>query len=117
MTAAAVPPGIRPRARWLLPQPPDSAAIEALCQELKLPPLLCRLLVSRGFREPEQAKRYLRPRLDHLHAPETLGDMDRAVARIVRAIRGGESILVHGDYDVDGICSTTILTKAFRWLG
>ena len=73
--------------------------------------------MSRGFAGSEQAKRYLRPRLDHLHAPATLGDMDRAVERIVRAIRAKEMILVHGDYDVDGICSTTILTKTFRWLG
>jgi single-stranded-DNA-specific exonuclease len=85
--------------------------------ELKLPLLLCQLLVSRGFRDVESAKRYLRPRLDHLHDPATLGDMDRSVERIARAIRGREMILVHGDYDVDGICSTTILTRAFRWLG
>jgi single-stranded-DNA-specific exonuclease len=117
VTAAAVPQPVRPRSRWLLPAAPDSTAIEALCRELSLPPLLCRLLVSRGFAGSEQAKRYLRPRLDHLHAPATLGDMDRAVERIVRAIRAKEMILVHGDYDVDGICSTTILTKTFRWLG
>ena len=117
MTATAVRPSVRPHARWILPVAPDSSAIEALCTELNLPELLCRLLVSRGFREPEQAKRYLRPRLEHLHAPATMGDMDRAVDRIVRAIRAGEMILIHGDYDVDGICSTTILTKTFRWLG
>jgi single-stranded-DNA-specific exonuclease len=117
VTATAVRPSVRPHARWILPAAPDSAAIETLCRELNLPELLCRLLVSRGFREADQAKRYLRPRLDHLHAPATLGDMDRAVERIVRAIRGGEMIMIHGDYDVDGICSTTILTKTFRWLG
>ena len=117
MTATVVRPSVRPHARWILPAAPDSSAIETLCKELNLPQLLCRLLVSRGFREPEQAKRYLRPRLDHLHAPATLGDMDRAVERIVAAVRGGEMILIHGDYDVDGICSTTILTKTLRWLG
>ena len=117
VTATAVRSTVRPQARWLLPDAPDSSAIEALCRELKLPPLLCRLLVSRGFGEPEQARRYLRPRLEHLHAPDTLGDMQLAVERVVRAIRSGETIMVHGDYDVDGICSTTILTKTFRWLG
>lgn len=113
MTATA----IRPHSRWILPQAPDSGAIEALCGALNLPPLLCRLLVSRGHKDPENAKRYLRPRLEHLHDPATLGDMDRSVERIVRAIRGRETILIHGDYDVDGICSTTILTRTFRWLG
>ena len=115
MTATARP--IRPQARWLLPKALDSAAVEHLCAKLKLPPLLCRLLVARGFLDPEVAKRYLRPRLEHLHDPSTLGDLDRAVERIARAIRSGETVFIHGDYDVDGICSTTILTRTLRKLG
>src|SRR6478672_8639478 len=54
---------------------------------------------------------------DQLLLPEQLLDLDRAVERLVRAIRGGETILVHGDYDVDGISSTTLLTRALRALG
>lgn len=91
--------------------------METLCAELHLPQLLCRLLAARGHGEPEVAKRYLRPRLEHLNDPSTLGDLDRAVERIARAVRGREIILIHGDYDVDGICSTTILTKTLRRLG
>lgn len=113
MTATA----IRPQSRWVLPDAPDAVAVERLCLELKLPPLLCRLLAARGFVDPETAKRYLRPRLEHLHDPHTLADMDRAVERIARAIRAGETVLIHGDYDVDGICSTTILTRTLRRLG
>jgi single-stranded-DNA-specific exonuclease len=101
----------------VLPDTPDAAAIDLLCRELNLPPLVCRLLASRGYGDVESAKRYLRPRLEHLHDPSTLGDLDRAVDRIVRAIRDRETILVHGDYDVDGICSTTILVRTLRWLG
>ena len=108
---------VRPQSRWLLPNPPDPVAVARLSAELTLPQLLCQLLVSRGYRDVEDAKRYLRPRLEHLHDPSMLHDMDRSVERIVRAIRGGEVILVHGDYDVDGICSTTILTRTFRRLG
>ena len=113
MTATAA----RPQSRWILPTEPDAAAVRALAAELKLPELLCRLLVARGFGASDDARRYLRPRLDHLHDPSTLGDLDRAVERIVRAVKGGEMILVHGDYDVDGICSTTILTRTLRRLG
>ena len=113
MTATAT----RAPSRWLLPKAPDSEAVSRLCTELNLPALLCRLLAARGFLDPEIAKRYLRPRLEHLHDPSTLGDMDRAVDRIVRAIRNRETIFVHGDYDVDGICSTTILTRTLRRLG
>lgn len=113
MTATAA----RPQSRWILPTEPDAAAVRALAAELGLPELLCKLLVARGFSATEDARRYLRPRLDHLHDPSTLGDLDRAVERIVRAIAHGEMILVHGDYDVDGICSTTILTRTIRRLG
>jgi single-stranded-DNA-specific exonuclease len=115
MTAPA--PAARPRARWILPEAPDPAAVRALCDELMLPEPICRLLAARGHTPAERAKRYLRPRLDQLLPPEQLLDLDRAVERLVRAIRDGETILVHGDYDVDGISSTTLLTRAFRALG
>jgi single-stranded-DNA-specific exonuclease len=108
---------VRPQSRWLLPKAPDPVAVTELATALNLPELVCQLLVSRGHRDVETAKRYLRPRLDHLHDPSTLGHMDRAVERIVRAIRSNETIFIHGDYDVDGICSVTILTRTLRWLG
>jgi single-stranded-DNA-specific exonuclease len=115
VTATAAPS--RLQARWILPSEPDPAAVRALVEDLKLPDLLCRLLVARGFAATDDAKRYLRPRLEHLHDPSTLGDLDRAVERIARAIRANEMILVHGDYDVDGITSTTILARTLRRLG
>jgi single-stranded-DNA-specific exonuclease len=108
---------IRPQSRWILPKAPDPDVVATLCAQLNLPPLLGKLLAARGHGDPESARRYLRPRLDHLHDPSTLGDLDRAVERIVRAVKGGERILIHGDYDVDGICSTTILTRTLRWFG
>ena len=115
MTASALV--ARPRARWILPEAPDPAVVRSLCDELMLPEPICRLLALRGHSPAESAKRYLRPRLDQLLPPEQLLDLGRAVDRLVRAIRGGETILVHGDYDVDGISSTTLLTRAFRALG
>jgi len=107
----------RPRARWILPEAPDSAIVRALAEELLLPEPICRLLAARGFAPADTAKRYLRPRLDQLLPPEQLLDMARAVERLVKAIRGGETILVHGDYDVDGMCSTTLMTRALTALG
>ena len=115
MTASA--PVARVRARWILPEPPDPGVVRSLCDELLLPEPICRLLAARGHAPAELAKRYLRPRLDQLLPPEQLLDLGRAVERLVRAIKDGETILVHGDYDVDGISSTTLLTKAFRALG
>src|SRR5581483_7520831 len=81
-----------------------------LQQELHLPWALCKLLATRGLGAPDDAKAFLRPRLDHLHEPDCLADL-------VRALREGETILVHGDYDVDGICSTTLMVRAIRAVG
>jgi single-stranded-DNA-specific exonuclease len=110
-------PAARPRTRWLLPEPPDAVAVRALCDELQLPEPICRLLAARGHAPAETAKRFLRPRLDQLFPPSQLLDLDRAVERLVRAIRDNETILVHGDYDVDGMSSTTLMTRALRMLG
>ena len=112
--AAARP---RPQPRWVLPTAPDAAAVAALAAELRLPETVCRLLVARGHREPDAAKRFLRPRLEQLHQPAGLLGLDLAVERLARAVRSGETVFVHGDYDVDGICSTTLLTRAIRAFG
>ncbi len=103
--------------RWLPSPPADPAAVRALADALHLPPLVCELLVARGYPEVGSAKEFLRPRLEQLLPPAGMLGMDAAVERLVRAIRGGETILVHGDYDVDGICSTTIMVRVIRHLG
>ncbi|MGQ0714350.1 MAG: single-stranded-DNA-specific exonuclease RecJ [Gemmatimonadaceae bacterium] len=100
-----------------MPTPVDPVAIAALAAELHLPPMVCELLCRRGYIEIEPAKRYLRPRLDQLHDPERLLGLPAAVDRLERAVRDGETVLVHGDYDVDGITATTILVRTIRRLG
>ena len=118
-SAPASPSAVRarPSARWILPETPNTAAVAQLAAELHLPDAICRLLASRGFGEPDHAKAYLRPRLEHLHEPNCLKDLDRAVERIVFALRENQTIFVHGDYDVDGICSTTLMTRTLTTLG
>ena len=117
MSTATAPARRTRHARWLFAPPPDPAVVAALQSELHLPEVVCRLLAIRGHAEPDAAKQFLRPRLDQLHEPGLYLDLDKAVERLVRAIHGSETILVHGDYDVDGICSTTLLTRALRGMG
>ncbi|MDP9205853.1 MAG: single-stranded-DNA-specific exonuclease RecJ [Gemmatimonadota bacterium] len=104
-------------ARWILPQPPEEEAVRALATALSLPEIVCRLLLIRGYVSAEDAKLFLRPRLERLHDPLAFLSMDKAVDRLARAVRNQELVFIHGDYDVDGICSTTLLTRTIRGLG
>lgn len=123
MTAPTAPPSSagptreRRRPRWVFPDAPDAAVVAALSAALRLPPPICALLARRGFVEIDGAKRFLRPRLDQLHDSASMHGMSDAVERITRAIAAGERIMVHGDYDVDGMTSTALLVRVIRELG
>ncbi len=97
--------------------PCNDAETATLAAALGLHPTIARLLCLRGLADPEQAGRFLAPRLDHLHDPFRLADMDRAIARLEEALARSERIAIHGDYDVDGITSTVILRRALEMLG
>jgi single-stranded-DNA-specific exonuclease len=115
VTAPCARPRLQPR--WRLAAPPDAARVAALAAALGLPELVCRLLAARGVDEPDTARAYLRPRLETLHDIVGMRDVDVALDRLARAARDGETILVHGDYDVDGICSTALLTRCLTHFG
>jgi len=95
----------------------DEAAATHLAAVLGISPVVARLLCQRGLGDPEQASRFLAPRLEHLHDPMALADMSRAVERILQAIARRERIAIHGDYDVDGITSTVMLRRALELHG
>ncbi|MEO7043250.1 MAG: single-stranded-DNA-specific exonuclease RecJ [Gemmatimonadaceae bacterium] len=107
----------RAKVRWRPAPEVDAAAVASLAAALGVAEPVARLLVHRGFGDPEAAKKFLRPRLDQLHDSPAMMSLDVAVERLVRAIRAGELIMIHGDYDVDGICSTTLLVRAIRGFG
>ncbi len=102
---------------WLPTPVADPVATDALQRELKLPRPLCALLAVRGHSDPDAAKRFLRPVLSDVSSPHELTDADRAAERLLRAVRDGETIFAHGDYDVDGVCSVALLTRWIRRLG
>lgn len=95
----------------------DERSSAELARATGLPPAFCRLLVARGHADADTARVFLKPHLDELLDPFLLRDMDRAVERVQRAIRAGETILVHGDYDVDGVCSAALYARVLRRLG
>ena len=94
----------------------DSAAPETVAQlstELGIDGVLAELLVQRGVTTFEEARSFFRPRLEDLHDPFLMTDMDKAVERLHKAITEGEKILVYGDYDVDG---TTAVAQVYSFI-
>ena len=106
-----------PSTRWRSPADVDRDDVAALRRFTHLPTRLCELLVRRGLAAGPEAAAFLRPSLDGLHAPSSLPDMPAAADRIERAIAAGEGILVHGDYDVDGMTGSAVLAGAIEELG
>jgi single-stranded-DNA-specific exonuclease len=106
-----------PTLRWVISPPPDPSSVRALADALHLPDALTALLVQRGHGSEEAARSYLRPALTDLSDPHALAGMAEAVEAIVATVRSGRRILVHGDYDVDGQCSSALLTRALRVAG
>lgn len=87
----------------------DQHKASRLQETLKVHPVLCSLLVQRGIESFEEARSFFRPRLEDLHSPWLMKDMDKAVDRIQKAMNAKEKILIYGDYDVDGTTSVSSL--------
>lgn len=95
--------------QWQVAQPCPAGQQEL--EESGLPPLLAGLLAARGIVRPEEARRLLSPGSEPIPDPSLLKDMDRAAQRVRLALERGELIAVYGDYDVDGITATCLLTQ------
>lgn len=117
-TATTVSAAIIPTTnRWVFPDSADTTNIAILSEELRIPFAAAQLLWRRGYRDGASAEYFLNPRLQDMHDPFLLRDMDIAVERILRAVAAQESIEIHGDYDVDGVTSTVVLKTALQLIG
>lgn len=96
----------------------DEAVVTRLVTTLDLPHFIAATLVSRGIDTPEKAELFLRPNLEvDWQDPYLIDGMDAAVDRIAQAIRAEEHILVYGDFDLDGVSATTLMTRGLRACG
>jgi len=102
--------------RWSL-APSQPLLAGQLAATLKISPLLAQCLVNRGFEEISANENFLQPRLKNLADPFLLPNMDKAVERLFRAREQNESLVIFGDYDVDGVTSTALLVEVLRALG
>ena len=100
--------------RWVIKNGINEEVISQLSQELGIHKILAQLLVQRGITSFEEAKLFFRPALANLHNPFLMQDMDKAVTRLEQAIQNKESILVYGDYDVDGTTAVALMYGFIR---
>lgn len=91
--------------------------VRSLAREVQSAPIVAELLVRNGFADPEPARRFLQPALATLADPLLVANLGAAVSRLVQAIERREEVTILGDYDVDGVSSTTLLVSILRRLG
>ncbi len=101
--------------RWTL-RAPEADGWREIADAHDLHPIVARILARRGFADPSELDAFLNPSLGRMHDPGLMADMDRAVEALTDALADGGRIVVHGDYDVDGIASTALLVEFLREL-
>ncbi len=94
---------------WELGATPDPATVVRLAGEISVDRKIATLLVQRGITTFEEAQRFFRPELEHLHDPFLMADMEKAVYRLLSALEMGEKVMVYGDYDVDGTTAVALM--------
>jgi len=106
-----------PRLEWVVATEPDYREVDELAQKLELPNIIIKILMNRGLTDEDEIKRFIDPKMENLSDPFLLKDMDKAVERIVEALRLNEKILVYGDYDVDGVTASALMFLVLNKLG
>jgi len=109
-------PHVAADAPWHIRETEPQLALE-IARRHSVSSVVATLLISRGLTDEDAIERHLTPRMTDLHDPSLLPGMQAATERILRAVRDNETILVHGDYDVDGVTGTTLLMKLFEEIG
>ncbi|KSU63829.1 single-stranded-DNA-specific exonuclease RecJ [[Bacillus] enclensis] len=104
------------KTRWKIAES-DQDKIEEFQRELKIPSLVAKLLLNRDLTTVEEARDFLFDSGDGFHDPFLFNDMKKTVDRIQRAVNDGERILVYGDYDADGVSSTSVMMTVLRDIG
>ncbi len=95
----------------------DESTVSSICENFKIPRVMAKLLVIRGITTFEQVNKFFSDDVSALYSPFLLKSMDKAVERVLKAREGKERVVVYGDYDVDGITSTSILYSFLDEIG
>ena len=95
--------------KWIYKEEPDEEIVDGLSMSLGFGTFESKLLVLRGIDNYEKAREFFKPKLEDIHSPFLMADMQKAVDRIATAIENGEKILIYGDYDVDGTTAVAVM--------
>ena len=102
------------KAIWKSKNEPDLSLVENLKSALNAPDIIARMLVQRGIDTIDKVNAYFNPRVEDLHDPFLMKDMDKAIERIQLAQEKKEGVLIYGDYDVDGTTSVALAYSFFK---
>lgn len=103
--------------RWTLRADTDEDTVHKIAKALRIPRSLANVLISRGIKTTEEAKEFFSPSLSKLHDPYLMSNMDVVVDKILQTVKEGSMIWIHGDYDVDGTASTSLMLQFLREIG
>ena len=108
--------GQKTQSTWILPKS-NPGWLNKIIKEFNIHPVTAQIMVSRGFSTIEEIHNFLYATLPHLYDPSLFKDMDKAIARILQALKNKEGILIYGDNDVDGMTATALLVDFFKNIG
>jgi len=103
--------------KWVVAPEPDPEILQEISAKVGLDRIVVKILFNRQIDSSDSIRQFLQPSLSDLHDPFTMFGMEKAVGRILEALRGNEKIMVYGDYDVDGITAASLLYLVLNKLG
>ena len=105
------------RMQWLVAPEPDYKLVESLSHYAQLPPLIIKILINRGLDTREEIEAFINPKFSDLTDPFLIPGMEQGVDRALQALRENETIMIYGDYDVDGITAASVMFLVLNKLG
>lgn len=103
--------------QWRIDETNEFNKVSKIADKLKINRFIASIMIKRGITDPEEMSRFLEPKLKYLHSPKYMMDMDKGTDIILDAIDVGKKIVIYGDYDCDGVTSTTIMYKGLLRCG
>ncbi len=105
------------KTKWLIKEETENPDIAKIADQLQVPEKIIRILFNRGISNIDTIKNFLNPNINNLYNPFLMKGMDKAIERVHRALENNEKIMIFGDYDADGITSTSLLYMFLEKLG